>query len=251
MTSKVVSALAICFFVASSCRKNPSEQPVPPVESAGFVVTLDKACMPGSQIDSAFATWEVNGQKQIIKLQKDNDTLKAPISNFHEGNGRMTLHLYSAIKFQNQYLSQWFHEKQVTIQHSHRIKLNGPTGFHDGQWKPRVLLKSGSALNLQALVALRPDDPYFLVKNLGMNVLKITVARNFWNTIAGVRQVGGGEWVCSTGCTDADRNVENQEYFKFLPTQIGTKAWNHIEIVVLYETDRWGGGPVLAMDHEF
>ena len=63
--------------------------------------------------------------------------------------------------------------------------------------------------------------------------------------------MGGGEWKCSAGCIDANGNIENQTFFDFLPAQIGTKPWNHIEIGILYETDRWGAGPVLALNHRF
>lgn len=206
--------------------------------------------MPGSKIDSAFAIWEINGQKQTVKLQLSNDTLKTAIEQFQEGTGKLTLHLYTAIKFQEQYKSQWFQEKQLSIQHHKVTSINGPTGFHDNHWKPRVLLKDEGNRHV-ALIGLRPDDPYFLIKNVAANVLRVAVGRDYYNTIGGIRQVGGGEWQCSTGCTDANRNIEDKEFFNFLPMQIGTKPWNHLEIAVVYVTDRWGGGSALSVVHRF
>ncbi|HYO22431.1 MAG TPA: hypothetical protein VER36_08490 [Flavisolibacter sp.] len=94
----ILTVLPVSIFVLFSCKKDQSNQP-PAVKEPAFVVVLDRAYMPGNKIDSAFALWEVNGQKQSVKLLVSNDMLKDAIRQFQEGNGKLTLHLFTAIKF--------------------------------------------------------------------------------------------------------------------------------------------------------
>jgi hypothetical protein len=239
-----IVSLIGCLLLLPSCKKEPAQQPV--VSKPQLSVALNAQYMPGSKVDSAFALWEINGQAQTLKMELHDDTLSADSKLFMEGDGKLIIQVFSHVKFENQYLSQWIQEKQVTIQHDKTIRFAGPASFTDSQWSPRVMLKD--AIGHFAVVALRPDDPYFFIKDVKSTVRKIQVARNYWNTIGGVAQVGGGEWQCIS-CANANGDIENKQFFSFLPSQIGTRTWNHIEVVILYQEDEWGGGSVLSLNH--
>ena len=234
--------LGLAFF--SSCKKDPVQKPPPAQQpSAEFVIRLHDTYLPASKVDSAFATWEVGGNKQEIKLTLQGNQLTTDLKKLTEGIGKLTLRIYSNIKFANQYPAQWILEKDMMIDHDNTSVFSGPGNFHDLLWSPRVMLKDGTGHS--AVVALRPDDPYFFVKNIPDDVVKVVVYRGYWNTIGGVRNVGGDEWQCTAGCTNNNGDIENNQFFSFLPSQIGAKSWNHIEIVVLYEE---AGGWASALD---
>jgi len=88
-------------------------------------------------------------------------------------------------------------------------------------------------------VGVRPDDPYFLIKDVKPEVIKLTVEKSYWKGITGI---GQGIFECRSGCSG---NIENTTAFSHLPAQIGAKEWNHIEIYVVYERNLNGEGYVL------
>ena len=105
-------------------------------------------------------------------------------------------------------------------------------------------------MKIDAVVGMRPTDPYFFVKQAEKNYREIWFSREYWRTKQGVQLVAGGLWKCMSNCLNAEGNILNEEFFKFLPNQIGTNTWNHIEIVLRYNMDQHGGGYLLDMNYD-
>ncbi|MBL7745572.1 MAG: hypothetical protein JNN00_19025 [Chitinophagaceae bacterium] len=233
--------LPVVLLVATACKKDPAP-PAPP-SKALLSVKLDQPYLTTTQVDSAFAIWKTNGQEQRIKLIISNDSLLAETAVFNEGNGELTLHIYSNKKYRNQYPGEWVSHKNISIHKTKAVSYTGPASFYDAAWFPRVDLKD--AIGHRAIIALRPDDAYFLVKDPGHALFKLVVARGYWNTTGGVHYIGGNTWECNTQCT----GVANEEFFSTLPQRIGNKAWNHISVTILFSTDG-NGGWLLTLEHE-
>lgn len=226
----------------SSCKKDPIGPPQ--VVASVLSVKLHQTYLAAAHIDSAFATWKINGSEQKARLQLSGDSLKADINSWQEGNGTITLHIYANKKYSNQYLGQWVSVKQVSFQKHASLHFEGPQSFSDAAWLPRVYLKD--QIGHEAVVALRPDDAYFFVKNPGHSFLRLTVDRAYWKTTGGVFLAGEMIWRCTQNCTD----VVEEDYFKALPQRIGNALWNHISIIILFETDINGGGSVLTLEQD-
>lgn len=244
------SILPVLFglFIFSSCRKDPTppETELPTKDPVVLAINLNDFYMPASKVDSALAIWEVNGNRQEIKLNSANNKLTADLEKFTEGTGKLVLTLFTKMKFGNHTSSHWILEKDMAINHKTSAVFSAPGNFNDMLWSPRALLKDG--VGHSAIVALRPDDPYFLVKDVPANLEKIVVFRGYWNTVNGVRQVAGREWECVTNCIDANGNIENKEFFSFFPSSIGNRTWNHIEIIILYEEPN-GWASIIDLNH--
>lgn len=230
----------------SSCTKKPVCPEPEPVNKT-LAVALDKSYLGADVVDSAFAIWELNGQSTQFYLTNSHDTLSTDISKFQAGSGTLTLKIFSRLKFGVQYLSQWVSSQQATITTGKGLLITGPVSFSDLHWKPRVELKD--AVGHFAVVALRPDDPYFFIKSVPGNLKSVIVARDYWRTGGGVNHIAGGEWECRSNCVNEKGHIENTQFFSSLPAKIGTNTWNHIEIAILYVEDQWGGGPGLSMTH--
>lgn len=232
----------IIILANSSCTREPG---LPPAGESNriFKIQLHSSYLQGDKVDSAVATWTVNGRQQRVFLTRSADTLVGELKKFDAGSGQIEVEIVSSKKFSSFYSSRWYLRKQATITLTDNFTLEGPEGFNDTQWKPRVELKDN--IGHFAIVARRPDDSYFFIKDVPVGIQKVILARDYWKLGGGVFRVGGGEWQCSTNCTDGNNNIENTHFFSFLPAQIGSSAWNHIEISVLYAQDQWGGGPVL------
>jgi hypothetical protein len=207
-------------------------------------VKLSQPYLGIAQIDSAFATWRTNGMEQRIKMTIRHDSLIAAMDLFTEGNGELSLHLFSNKKYSNQYYGQWVSHKTISLQKTKSLSYNGPSSFYDAAWLPRVELKD--AIGHEAIIALRPDDAFFIVKDPGHVITELTVDRGYWKTINGIQLAGRGIWQCTTNCT----GVVDNDYFKFLPAAIGAKPWNHISITVLFEINNNGEGWIISLEHE-
>ena len=242
----VIYILVLVALAGVSCKKDPVQQP--PASSPVLSVKLNPAFLGAMQADSAIATWQQGSTEKKIQLQISHDSLIAPLSSLTEGQGDLTIQLFSNKKLSNQYFTEWVFKKAVVIEKTKALSYAGPQTFFDAGWLPRVLLKD--AICHEALLGLRPDDPYFLVKNLQQNVLSLSVEKAYWQTKGGVQQVGGGVFTCKAGCLNSGGDLENAQFFHFLPAQIGTRNWNHISLTVLYETDPNGGGWLLTLEHE-
>lgn len=239
----VTLCAVVATLIVQSCKKEaeqPGQRPMPPVETKKQVaVVLQPEYLSTGKIDSAVAVWEVDGQRQLVNLTSRNDSLLADVQSSTKGDGKLIIKIYSTLKLQNQYKLQWVQEKPLSIRHNASTPINGPANFTDAMWLPRVALED--AVGNFAVVALRPDDPYFFVKDVRTEVKKLVVFRGYWQTKGGVQQVAGREWQCNQACIDEKRNIENIEFFKTLPAQIGTRTWNHIEIIILFNDSDWGG----------
>ncbi|MBL7741077.1 MAG: hypothetical protein JNK14_17780 [Chitinophagaceae bacterium] len=225
---------------AAGCRKDP---PPPSSVKALLSVKLDQPYLTITQVDSAFAIWKTNGQEQRIKLTISHDSLLTDMNAFNEGNGELTLHIFSNKKYSNQYFGEWVSHKNISIQKTRALGYNGPSSFYDAAWLPRVDLQD--AIGHRAIMALRPDDAYFLVKDPGHPLFELVVNREYWKTTGGIQFAGGDTWQCTTQCTD----IVNEEFFSSLPQRIGNKPWNHISINILFATDA-NGGWGLSLEHE-
>ncbi|MCW3109298.1 MAG: hypothetical protein JWQ09_3804 [Segetibacter sp.] len=85
--------------------------------------------------------------------------------------------------------------------------------------------------NFTAIIALRPADPYFLLKNVPAGY-KIELERGYYLIPGGAISVGKGFWKCNNVCTDSRGIIENREYFSPLPNQINGREWKMVEIGV-------------------
>lgn len=237
-----ISCLLISLLLSGvGCKKDPAV--TPPAKTPVLSVQLTQPYLRGTQVDSAFVTWKSNGAEQRIKMEQRNDSLVVPMSVFTEGNGELTIHIFANKKYSNQYLGQWLLRKTVRLEKTKTTSYAGPVSFFDTDWFPRVELKD--AIGHEATIALRPDDPYFIVKNPGHPIQQLTVDRGYWKTIGGIQLAGRDVWQCNSNCTD----IANEEHFKSLPQRIGTKPWNHISIVVLFQVDD-NGGWIIDLEYE-
>jgi hypothetical protein len=200
-------------------------------------IKLNTQYLSGAQVDSAFAIWTIeNQQPQRIKMTVQNDSLLAGMKLFNEGAGRLVIHIFSNKKYRNQYYGQWLSEVSVALKKDKPKSYNGPTGFFDAGWFPRVDLKDG--IGHRAIIALRPDDPYFIIKDPGHAVKELVIERGYWKTVGGVQLAGSAVYKCRNACL----GVENTTYFTTLPGRIGTTPWNHISIYILFDSFENGGG---------
>lgn len=235
--------LSAFIFSINSCKKDKD-----PVSTPGplpvLAVKLSPSYLAASQVDSAFAIWVTGTAQQRVKMEVRNDSLITPLSLLNEGNGELTIHLFTQKKYQNQYLGQWLLRKTVSLQKTKALSYSGPSSFNDADWLPRVKINDG--VGHEAIVALRPDDAYFLVKDPGHPVAKLVVERSYWKTIGGVQAVGQKVWECTTGCM----GQANEEFFRNFPAMIGTKPWNHISIIILFEINNNGQGWGISLEHD-
>jgi hypothetical protein len=232
---------AVLLFTAA-CKKDHENSA--PSDKAILSVKLNNTYLGAAQVDSAFAIWKTNASEQQIKMHISNDSLIADMGAFNEGSGQLTLQIFSNKKYENQYYAQSVSRKTISLQQTQSVSLRGPASFFDTSWFPRIEL--ADAIGHKAVMALRPDDAYFLVKDPGHAVTKLAVERAYWNLVGGIQLVGVAVWECYTGCID----IPNDEYFKVLPSRIGDRQWNHISLTVVFEIDPVGGGYILSLEYE-
>lgn len=233
--------ISVILFSMPGCRKDRTPAPALPGKPL-LSIKLSNTYLIAAQIDSAFAIWTVNNQEQRIRLTLRNDSLFTDMGVFEEGNGLLVIHIFSNKKYRNQYPGQWLMKKTISLQRSVGSSYAGPVSFYDPAWLARVKLID--AIGHSAVVALRPDDPFFIVNTPNHPVVKIKVDRSYWKS-SGAIFAGGALWDCSTGCT----GVENTTFFSNLPQRIGSRPWDHIEIFILFQTDNNGGGSVLDLSY--
>lgn len=226
------------------CSKDDDNLPSPTPEKSLLSIKLNQQYLPPAQVDSAFAFWNVNGVQQQFRLNVSNDSLIADLKLFNEGTGELTLQIFSGKKYYNNYKGEFTSKKAITLEKNKSASFKAPASFFDTAWMPRVLLKD--AIGHQALVGLRPDDPFFLVKKPEHDYYRLAVDRGYWKTSGGIQLAGRDVWECNSDCTD----VENSDYFKSLPGRIGTKPWNHISITILFQTNDSGEGWILNLEHD-
>lgn len=239
--SKSGYAAFLIIICITSCKKE-SIIDSPPVTNY-LSVKMNPIFLTALQVDSAFAIWKTDTDTQRLQFSISNDSLLIDMKELNEGSGELSFEIFSNIKYLNQYPGQWFGKKNIILQQSKALSYKGPDSFNDADWFPRVELKDG--IGHAAIVALRPDDPYFMVKNPDHPSLRLTVDRGYWKTVGGVQFAGGNTWTCANDCF----NVPNENFFASLPTRIGEKPWNHISIIILFEVNNEGGGWVLNFEY--
>jgi len=230
----------------AACIKIPPTEPLRTVKN--LTIDLDTNYMSGKKIDSAFATWTISGHAKTIKLAVEGNKLISSLAELSPGPGEMKITIYSNVKFVY-FQSLWLQTKTLSFEFDEAITLKGPSGFNDQEWLPRVILHN-DAMKIDAVAGMRPTDPYFFVKQADKNYREIFFSREYWRTKQGVQLIAGGAWNCKSNCLNADGDILNEEFFKFLPNRIGTTAWNHIEIVFGYSFDSNGGGYFLDMNYD-
>ncbi|HYK56487.1 MAG TPA: hypothetical protein VEV15_08395, partial [Flavisolibacter sp.] len=114
-------------------------------------------------------------------------------------------------------------------------------------WFPRVILIDAPT-NFTAIVALRPDDAYFLLKNIPAG-FKIELERHYVATPGGAVIVGGGLWKCNTVCTDERGIIENRDFFRPLAGQMKDRVYKMVEVGIGLFGDNYSSGPGFYFNH--
>jgi len=240
MKSSILSVIAVSLLLLfSSCKKDPIV--IKPETKQLFSIKLERQYLGTTEVDSAFVIWETNGVSQKIQLEKRNDSLIAEMNAFNEGTGKLSFRVFSNKKFSNQYKTQYIGSRDASLRKTKATNFTGPVSLMDADWKPRVEL--WDVVGNKAVIGVRPDDPYFLIRDVGAEVIKLTVEKSYWK---GISPAGQAIFECRSGCSG---NIENTTAFSHLPVQIGNKEWNHIELYVVYERNLNGEGYVLMLTY--
>jgi hypothetical protein len=214
----------LCIAAGFAACKKPPFNPPPQY----LCVTLNNY-MPQAKVDSAFAIWETNGQKQVIPLERKDNVLFAALRKFRQGTGRLQVSIRSNIQFSNA-SSEWVHEEQASIQHNIDKTIPGPASYNDAQWLPRaVIVISHAGKTLLGVLGMRPGDPYFSFQH-NSSVSEILVGRSYFHiTPSRNDQIAGKEWKCVNACGQVNGLIENTTHFRSLKEEVGTRQWNIIE----------------------
>lgn len=223
----------------SSCKKDTPVVNPPRVDPSPLISVKLNAYMQNIQVDSAVATWNKGGQIVQKTMTIKKDSLVVSSDAFPTGNGVLTIQIFSNKKF-GQYKSIWVLNQEFSLLHDRVYSFSGPAALMDVLWKPRVILND--ALGHEAVVALMPEDPYFKIKKVSNQVLKLVVDRSYWRLGGGVNNIAQKTWECGAGCIQYTNDIINEDFFKSFPTVIGDRPWNHVEIFILYADTPIGGG---------
>lgn len=222
--NKTLLALAVVV-LAASCKKTDVAPVV--VANQDLTIKLNTQYLPAVKIDSAMVTWENTTRAVTKKMILRNDSLVLPLKSFDKGDGTMTIQLFTQAKLKTQNL-QWEKRFTTKLEANSSFSLQAPTGYTDAEWNPRVILIDGLT-NLTAIIALRPEDSYFYVKNIPAAYPKVELERNYARIPGGAEIVTGGTWKCND-CAGA--NVENRAFFDYQKTQIAGRTWAMVEVGV-------------------
>jgi hypothetical protein len=249
MKSKLLTAALISVALITGCKKKPPLHPPTPGPGEAnprVAIKLNQAYLSAANIDSATLVWEINGQVQEAKMQLSNDTLFTETKSFSKGTGQLTVQIYSTLLLRQQKL-QWEKRTALTMIEKGSVNWEAPAHYDDAGWFPRVILVDGPT-KFTAIVALRPADPYFLLKNVPAG-FKIELERHYTKVPGGAVIVGGGLWKCNTICTDARGIIENREFFRNLPSQIGSQEWKMVGIGIGLFGSNNTSGPGFYFNH--
>lgn len=230
--------------IIGGCNK-AKENPFPGDKNPRVAVKLNSHYLPAGKVDSAIVTWNINGQIQQERMQVSGDTLFTEISKLSKGSGRLTIQLFSSVQLRQQNL-QWEKGVDATLKDV-SMNITAPVDIDDPAWFPRVIMIDPPT-KFTAIVALRPADPYFLLKNVPTGY-KIELERKYAAVPGGAVIVGSGLWKCNAVCTDARGIIENREFFSGLPSQIGQRQWKMVEIGIGLFGSGYTTGPNFYFNH--
>ena len=250
MSPLKLTSLLLTIIVLAGCKKEkstPPPAPNPSEEAPRIAIKLNEAYMPAGKIDSAVLVWEIAGQVQQATMQLSRDTLFAETKNLIKGAGRLTVQVFSKISLRQQNL-QWEKRADITLPEKQSVNWTAPTGYEDAAWFPRVILVDAPS-KFTAIVALRPADPYFFLKNIPTG-FKIELERHYTKIPGGAEIIGGGLWKCNTVCSDARGIIENRDFFRNIPTQIAGREWKMVAVGIgLFGNDGVTPGPGFYFNH--
>lgn len=223
----------------ASCKKDSPVINPPQVDPSPMISVKLNAYMQKIEIDSAIATWTKGNQviQKPMTIKKDSLVVSSEI--FPTGNGVLTIQIFSNKKL-GQYKSIWVMNQEFSLLHDRVYSFSGPAALMDVLWKPRVVLND--AIGHEAIVGLMPEDPYFKIKKVNNQVVKLVVDKAYWRLGGGVNNIAQKTWQCGAGCIQYTEDIINEDFFKSFPTMIGDKPWNHIEIYILYADNPIGTG---------
>lgn len=220
--------LSLAVFTAS-CKKDPIQQPGQP--AAAFEVMLNEGYMAAAKVDSAVALWDVNGLTQVIKLQVAGNKLTASLDSFKKsGAGMLAVQLYTQTKVDDIPL-QWENRFAYTLKRSTPVNIAAPVSISDPSWNPRLIYVS-TIYNAEfvAVIALRPEDPYFELKGVVPQIAKrIEVRRSYYQNDTSTL-VASKNWIGQAGDLDNGGNRVDRVHFQNLAGEIGGRAWNKIKV---------------------
>lgn len=243
----LITLLGIVFVIG--CRKNPTQPgpaPVPEEEAPRIAIKLNADYLSAIKIDSAILSWELNGQVQEAKMQVSNDTLFTETKSLSKGAGRLTVQIFSRVLLRQRSL-QWEKRTDLTLKEKQSVNWQAPANYDDAQWNPRVILVDAPS-QFTAIIALRPTDPYFLLKRIPPG-FKIELERNYTRIPGGAEIVAGGLWKCNAVCTDARGRIENRDFFRPLATQAAGREWKMVEVGVGLFGPNYTSGPGFYFNH--
>jgi hypothetical protein len=249
MIPNLLTAVLLGITLLSSCKKERLTQNPPPSldeQAPRIAIKLNPNYLSAEKIDSATLIWETTTGTQEAAMRVSNDTLFAQTNTLSKGNGRLTVQIFSNVKLRHQSL-QWEKRVEITLPKKQSINWTAPTGYEDGGWNPRVILIDALS-KLTAIIALRPTDPYFLLKNIPEG-FKIELERNYARIPGGAEIVAGGLWRCNTVCTNPRGIIENREFFLPLAAQIAGREWKMVETGVGLFGPNGSSGGTLYFNH--
>lgn len=231
-TLAVILILTIRGFV--SCKKETvtaNDGSLHGTPDAQLRVALNGTYLPPAKIDSAVAIWEVAGTAQTVPLRPGGNLLTTALTNFvNSGSGTLTVQLFTQSMVSDKPL-QWEQRFAYTLNRKAAVQLAAPVGLNDASWNPRAISHSQMAnANATLIIALRPEDAYFELKDVAPDVAKrIEIVRSFYlnDTTALIASRG---WIGQADNLNSNGGLVNRDHFAALPVQIAGRAWSKYKI---------------------
>ena len=217
-----------------ACNKDKEDEPISTPGNSNFFVSvlLNPEYAPAEKVDSAFISWEQDGKQDSVKFEVLNGDLKVPFSLLPQQEKSFRISLLTSIKIGQRKLL-WEKKFTTSLAQKNALNIAAPFDINDVNWLPRVILNDQSGL--VAFSGLRPADPFFHIHKIGKEWHSITVDRSYWNTVGGVQKVAGAIWQ-GNNVLNPGGSYTNESFFSSFPAKIGTTAWNHLELIMLFAT---------------
>lgn len=239
----VLPAVLLC----TACSKDdPASSPAPVAKKNGIAIKLNAQYVSADKIDSAILFWQINGKTQTEKLLISHDTLLTDGAALDKGAGTLTVQIFSGVVLRQRKL-QWERSVDLSLKQYEQVNWNAPASYDDADWFPRVIMIDEMS-QFTAIIALRPADTYFLLKNVPSG-FKIELERNYTVIPGGAQIVGSGLWKCNTDCRDVYGKIENRTYFRPLADQMQGKQFGMVEVGVGLFGPNYTSGPGFYFNH--